>query len=120
MGQADPPAHTDGRSRSHTACGSAGLGSPVPAIELRIPVRLHAVAASVRETPDKVAGFGLVKLPEFGLFRLVVPSAQACEVALACSSALVVGDRMVLIALHGGPAATREATRAPAHVDDVL
>jgi hypothetical protein len=74
----------------------------------------------VRERPDQNAGLGLVELPTLGLFCPVMAAAKAGEVAFASSAALVVRDRMILVALDGGPATARETARAVAHVDDVL
>jgi hypothetical protein len=81
---------------------------------------LNPVAAPVRERPDQNAGLGLVELPALSLFRPVMAAAKAGEVAFAGSAALVIRDRMVLVALDGRPAAARETARAVAHVDDVL
>jgi hypothetical protein len=73
----------------------------------------------VREPPEQDSWLGLVKPPALGLFRLVMPPAQAGKIAFAGPSALVVRDRVVLVAARRRTAAPGEATVAVADVDDV-
>src|SRR5215469_1762997 len=103
--------------------GAVVLWSTGSALRLRVgggvTAWLHPVAAAVRECPDQNAWLGLVELPPLGLFCSVMAAAKAGEVAFAGSAALVIRDRMVLIALGGWPSAARKTAGAVAHVDDV-
>ena len=56
------------------------------------------VAPAVREFPDQNAWGGLEQAPALSLFSLVIPPAKGREVAFARSAALVVGQRMVVVA----------------------
>ena len=85
-----------------------------------IPGWLHPVTAAVRERPYQNAGLRLVELPALSLFCPVMAATQAGQVAFAGAAALVVRDRVVLVALGGWPAAARETACAVAHVDDVM
>jgi hypothetical protein len=73
----------------------------------------------MREPPDQDSRLGLVKPPALGLFSLVMPSAQAGEVAFAGPPALAVRDRVILVAARRRIAASRESTSALADVDEV-
>jgi hypothetical protein len=71
------------------------------------------------EPPDQDSWLGLVKPPSLGLFGLVMPSAQAGEVALARPSTPAVRDRVILVAARRGIAAAGEPAGAMADVDRV-
>ena len=102
-------AHTTGNW--HNPGGNAGRQSS------GIVPRIHPVAAAVREPPDQDSRLGLVEPPALDPFRLVMPSAQAGEVALAGPPALAVRDRMVLVAARRRIAAAGEPAGALANVD---
>jgi hypothetical protein len=73
----------------------------------------------VGEPPEQNSWLGLVKPPALGLFRLVMPSAQASEIAFTGPSALVVRDRVILVAARRRIAASGKATGAVADVDEM-
>ena len=109
--------------RTVAAGRRASASSPADVIARRalpgIEPRFHPVAAAVRKPPDQDSWLGLVKPPALGLFSLVMPSAQAGEVAFAGPPVLVVRDRVILVAARCRIAAAGEPTGALADVDHV-
>ena len=77
------------------------------------------VAAAVRESPGQGAGGGLAELPAGCLFGAVVATAQRRKIALARPAALVIGDRMIVVAAGRLPPAARKRTGPVPELDQV-
>ena len=95
---------------------------PAPAQPARlsgIALRIHQVAPPVGKPPEQNSWLGLVKPPALGLFCLMMPPAKTGKVAFTGSSALVVRDRVILIAARRRITASGEAAGAVADIDDV-
>ena len=71
------------------------------------------------ECPFQVAGLGLLEVPAGCLLGRVMPTAKRRQIAFAGAAALVVGDRVVVIAAPGGPPAARKRARPIAVLDQV-
>ena len=108
-----------GAGRRVSAAGARDDTGRNPGPLAGIAPRFHLVAAAVREPPDEESWFGLVQPPALGLFGLVMPSAQTGEITLAGPSALVVRDRVVLVAACRRTTAAGEPTGALTDVDQV-
>ena len=77
------------------------------------------VAAAVGCGPGQGAGLGLGEMPAWGLFGLVVLSAERGEVAGARAAAVVPGDGVVEVAAGGGAAAAGEGAGLVPGPDEV-
>ena len=86
----------------------------------RVQARGHGISAAVWELPDEDAGRGLVETPAPALFGLVMPSAKRRQIAFTRSSALVVRQRVVIVALSGDAPAARERAGPLPDLDDVM
>jgi len=77
------------------------------------------VTASVRSCPDEGARAGLGQSPAGGLLGAVMSPTAGATVALARPAALVVGDRVLEIAGHGGAATSRSNAGDLPYLDQV-
>lgn len=78
------------------------------------------VCAIVRQNPDQDTGLGLFQSPAVGLLGSVMSPAERCQIALACASAPVMGQGVVVIAAVGESAAAGEAAGFLPHLDQVM